>query len=156
VRDLVRSDDLLDEAREARDEVEKSLVALGVPGELVLTGSASVPGALTKGDIDLHLRVAPDGFEAAVVRLRLAYPVGSPHSWAETLAVFDVPRSRATGLAVTPVGSEHDRRFTRAWEELRSRPELLLQYNALKLASTGAEDYEVRKSDFFTAISEAL
>ena len=42
-------------ARESR-----RLAELGVPGELVLVGGCSVPGALTRGDVDLHLRVPPE------------------------------------------------------------------------------------------------
>ena len=147
------SDDLLDEARRTRDEVAGTLAELGVPGELVLTGAASVPGALTKGDVDLHLRVTPADFDDAVERLRGVYEVGSAGAWAATLAVFEVPRARATGLAVTPVGSEHDLRFTSAWRALRRRPELLDAYNALKRRAAGTDSYEEAKSAFFTSVS---
>lgn len=147
------SDGLLDLARQTRDEVADALSALGVHGELVLTGGASVPGALTKGDIDLHLRVAPDAFRDVVARLRVAYPVASPLSWAATLAVFELPGRRPTGLAVTPVGSEHDRRFSLAWRLLRDDPQLLAEYNALKWGSPGTGDYERRKSAFFSALA---
>jgi uncharacterized protein len=150
---LVWSDDLLAEAAWVRDEVEQALRLLGVPGELVLTGALSVAGALTKGDVDLHLRVEPRSFESVVACLRVAYPVGSPHSWAATLAVFDVPGPRPTGLAVTPVDSEHDLRFRLAWEALRRDPGLLAEYNALKAASTGTEEYEAHKSRFFSSVT---
>ena len=38
--------------------------------QLQLTGGSSVPGALTGGDVDLHLRVEPAAFRATVHRLR--------------------------------------------------------------------------------------
>jgi GrpB-like predicted nucleotidyltransferase (UPF0157 family) len=126
-----------------------------VAGELLLTGGASVPGALTKGDIDLHLRVPPDRFEHVVERLRAVYRPGSTSAWAETLAVFDVPGLRPTGLAVTPVDSEHDVRFRRSWELIRGHPELLDEYNQLKRASFGDASYEDRKSAFFTRLVES-
>lgn len=147
------SDGLLELARQTRDEVADALSALGVHGELGVTGGASVPGALTKGDIDLHLRVAPDAFRDVVARLRGAYPVASPLSWAATLAVFDLPGHRPTGLAVTPVDSEHDRRFGLAWRLLRDDPQALAQYNSLKSGTPGAGDYERRKSAFFSALA---
>ncbi|MFC7492424.1 MULTISPECIES: hypothetical protein [unclassified Knoellia] len=155
MENLVLSDDLIPEARRTRDTFAVALTSAGVPGELVLTGGLSVPGALTKGDVDLHLRVEPHDFGDVVARLELAYPVASPHSWAATLAVFDVPGTRATGLAVTPRGSEHDLRFSRTWWRLRHEPVLLEQYNALKVAATGAADYEEAKSRFFSSISGA-
>ncbi len=152
---LVWSDSLLVEARQTRDDVARALGSLGVDGELVLTGGASVAGALTKGDIDLHLRVEPDAFNAVVVRLRAAYPVASAQSWAATLAVFEIPAPRPTGLAVTPIGSEHDQRFCLSWQLLRRDPVLLAQHNALKSATVETDAYEQRKSAFFsTLISE--
>ena len=150
VNELVWSDDLADVARRTRDEVATVLAGLGVPGELVLTGATSVPGALTRGDVDLHLRVSPEDFASAVTALGAVYPVGSPHSWAETLAVFDVPGPRATGLAVTPLGSPHDVRFRTTWQVLRDSPELLAELNAVKRACAGTDAYEDRKSAFFS------
>jgi len=150
---LILSDTIAEEARAACVRVRRRLDALDVPGELVLTGAASVRGALTKGDVDLHLRVPPAAFSAVVARLRTVYHVGSPEAWAETLAVFDVPASRPTGLAVTPVGSEHDVRFHRAWALLGSDPRLLEEYNDLKSAAFGDPSYEERKSAFFTRLA---
>jgi ribosomal protein S18 acetylase RimI-like enzyme len=150
---LVWSDSLLDEARQTREEVARSLTEHGVPGELLLTGGSSLPGVLTKGDIDLHLRVAAAEYAGAVARLSGLYPIGSPHAWSGTLAVFDVPRARATGLAVTPVGSEHDVRFRSTWRTLRRHPELLEEYNAVKTAAWGSSRYDEQKSAFFTSIS---
>lgn len=147
------SDGLLGVARRTRDEVADALRRLSVPGELVLTGGTSVPGALTKGDIDLHLRVVPHEFADVVSRLRAAYLAASPASWAATLAVFDLSGSHPTGLAVTPVGSEHDRRFCRTWAAIRRDPELLARYNALKTAADDAAGYEDRKSAFFTELA---
>lgn len=147
------SDELLDEARQTHRTVAAALVTRGVAGELVLTGGTSLPGTLTKGDVDLHLRVQPQHFPGAVARLRELYPTASPHAWAETLAVFDIPGPRATGLAVTPLGSEHDQRLRHTWDALRRSPNLLAEYNHLK-ATADPEDYERQKSDFFSRISQ--
>jgi GrpB-like predicted nucleotidyltransferase (UPF0157 family) len=152
VSELVWSDGLLVEARQTLADVAATLRSQGVAGVLELTGGTSVPGALTKGDIDLHLRVEPDAFSAVVARLKRAYPVASAQSWAPTLAVFDVPGRRPTGLAVTPVGSEHDQRFLLTWQALREDPALLAEYNALKTATVDTDDYEHRKSAFFTIV----
>jgi GrpB-like predicted nucleotidyltransferase (UPF0157 family) len=152
VGELVESDGLLADAAQVRDAVAAALAALGVPGELVLTGGCSVPGTLTRGDVDLHLRVDPEAFSDVVDRLRTAYPVASAHAWASTLAVFDVPGRHPTGLAVTPVGSEHDERFRATWRVLRRDPGLLAEYTALKAATAGTPEYEVRKSEFVSRV----
>jgi hypothetical protein len=151
---LVLSDTIADEADDACRRVRRRLDGLGIPGDLVLTGAASVRGALTKGDIDLHLRVPPAGFEDVVARLRTVYAPGSVSAWAATLAVFDVPGPRPTGLAVTPVGSEHDVRFSRAWQHLGADAALLEEYNDLKRDAFGNPAYEDRKSAFFSRVVE--
>ena len=144
--DLVRSDDLRPAARRIRDAVEDRIAPLLPAHELELTGGLSVPGALTKGDVDLHLRVAPADFAATVAALRGVYRVVRPEIWQDTLATFEVDAALPTGIAVTPAGSVHDVRFTRGWERLRTEPGLLAEYNALK---AGGGDYEERKSAFF-------
>jgi len=134
-------------ARATLTEVGAALAPLLPPHELLLTGGSSVPGALTKGDVDLHLTVAPSDFDGTVATLRTLYPVVHPEIWQATLATFTVPARLPTGLAVTPAGSEHDRRFRRTWRLLGADPGLLAAYNAMKVA--GAGGYETRKSAFF-------
>jgi hypothetical protein len=133
--------------RRIRDAVQARLAPVLPPHELVLTGGSSVPGALTKGDIDLHLRVALGDFAAAVATLRGRYPVVHPEIWQDTLATFAIEAELPTGLAVTPIGSAHDVRFRRTWALLAADPALLAAYNAVKAAGGG--DYERRKSAFF-------
>jgi GrpB-like predicted nucleotidyltransferase (UPF0157 family) len=151
---LVWSDDLLDQAQQTRDAVADVLQSLGVAGDLVVTGAASISGVLTKGDIDLHLRVGPGSFSDVVAMLTSAYPRGSLHSWAPTLAVFDVPGPRPTGLAVTPADSEHDRRFREAWRRLRADPGLRNKYNEMKFLAADTASYEEQKSDFFSQLTQ--
>jgi len=112
-----------------------------------------MPGVLTRGDTDLHLRVDVALFQTAVERLRAIYTPASLQSWAPTLAVFDVPSTRSTGLAVTPVASPHDQRFTLAWTRLRAEPDLLREYNTLKSQHYTSDVYEECKSAFFDRIA---
>jgi len=152
---LLWSDAITEEARAVRTEVERRLAGLGIPGRLELTGPASMPGVLTKGDIDLHLRVTGLATFAAVTeRLGELYARASPEAWAATLAVFEVPGDRPIGLAVTPVDSEHDRRFRRCWVRLREEPVLLGEYNAMKESAFGGRSYEALKSAFFSRIAD--
>ena len=144
----LRSDVLMPVAVRIAAEVRARLALLLPAHELVHTGGTSVPGALTKGDVDLHLRVLPADFAATVRVLRGLYRVVHPEIWQDSLATFAVEASLPTGIAVTPIGSEHDVRFRRSWELLRADPGLLAEYNALKQGG----DYEDRKSAFFDRI----
>ena len=153
--DLVWSDALTADAHAIRAEVEHHLTRLEVPGRVELTGAASLPGVLTKGDIDLHLRVTePGAFPGVVELLGDHFQPASREAWAGTLAVFEVPGRRPTGLAVTPVDSEHDRRFRRCWIRLRAEPVLRGEYNEMKRTSYGGPSYEGLKTDFFNRISQ--
>ena len=145
--------DLRDAALAVLAAERRRLRRLGVPGDLVLVGGSSVPGALTHGDVDLHLRVPPADFPDAVARLRRTYRVVHPQIWTSTLATFELvrPGPPPVGLAATPLGSEHDVRFTRTWALLAADPALVADYNAVKLAGDGPDGagYEERKSAFF-------
>ena len=132
-----------------------ALGVVGAVGELLLTGGSSVTGALTRGDVDLHLRVRPAAFAPVVALLRRTYVVVHPEIWGPTLATFGVPAALEAGMAVTPAGSEHDLRFTRTWQLLAADPALLSEYNAAKLADAAGENtYEDRKSAFFDRLLE--
>ncbi len=123
--------------------------------DLVLVGGSSVAGALTKGDVDLHLRVAPEDFDRTVTVLRGVYQVVHPEIWQASLATFAVEAELPTGVAVTPAGSEHDLRFTRCWQLLAADPGLLSAHNAVKLRCEGlGAEYEREKSAFFDHLVE--
>ncbi len=145
---LRRADELAAEAAAVVQVERARLAAAGVPGELVWTGASSVRQALTRGDVDLHLRVPPDAFAAAVDVVRVLHAVRRPDLWCATLATFAVDAPLPTELAVTPVGSEHDVRFTRTWDLLRADPRLLAAYDAVKQRADGAPDYEAAKAAF--------
>ena len=149
---VIWSDEIAGEAKAIHVRVRRTLRELEIPGELEWTGGSSVPRTLTRGDVDLHLRVPAESFATTVAILKDHFPIGSPHSWAETLAVFDIPdQPLPTGLAVTPIYSEHDRRFTRAWSRIAADPDVHRRYNDLKRHTT--DDYESRKAAFFNDLT---
>ncbi len=145
------AEDFQSQASAVWSEQREWLRRAAVPGQLVLTGGTSVAGAWTRGDVDLHLRVPAARFAEAVASLRLALAAVHPEIWSPTLATFEVPGPPPTGLAVTPVGSVHDLRFTRSWQLLAADPALIREYNAVKLARAdqGESSYEEGKSAFF-------
>ncbi|HUZ16511.1 MAG TPA: GrpB family protein [Gaiellaceae bacterium] len=125
--------------------------------EIVHTGGTSLDDALTRGDVDLHVRVPASDFPEAVAALERRYEPYRPEMWTDAFAAFLVPEERRlpTGVALTALGAEHDRRFTRGWELLRTRPELLAEYNALKQRFEGTndeDDYGAAKTAFFTRL----
>ena len=117
---------------------------------LHLVGSASVPG-LEANDVDL-VALVDDVAEAAAI-LRLLCPPLYEDEWRDDWAAFRVPGEPQVDIVLTRAGSVGDAHHRRAWELLRSRPDLLAEYRALK-ASPG--DYERRKADFFDRVVSQL
>ncbi|WP_433380187.1 hypothetical protein ACQPZX_14845 [Actinoplanes sp. CA-142083] len=146
--------DFLDAAKAIlRQERQRLAVLLQCPHELVLVGGSSLPGTLTKGDVDLHLRVSVDAFTQAVAAMSDVYEVVLPEIWAPTLATFAAKAALPTGIAATPAGSEHDLRFTRAWQRLAADPALVDAYNDVKLRHRDdPREYERMKSAFFDSL----
>lgn len=138
---------------------ERERLALLAPGsELVLTGASSLPGALTSGDIDLHLRVPPAAWAHTVAALADAYRVVKPEIWSSTLATFAAPDDDLVGIAATPVGSAHDVRFRAAWERLASDAASLAAYNDLKRshAAGDRDKYLAAKGAFFERLATSV
>ena len=130
------------------------LTRLVPPGQLSLTGGSSVPAALTRGDVDLHLRVPSADFASVVELLGTLYRPVLLEIWTATLATFEVDARLPTGIAVTPIGSEHDTLFARTWGLLSTDAALLEAYNELKRRHDGGEigPYLEAKSAFFAAL----
>lgn len=126
------------------------LSAAGVPGALSLTGGSSLEGLWTKGDVDLHLRVSAEQFEAAGTRLRRLLVPARREIWTTSFAAFERPGEPPLGIALTVIGCEHDRRFVRSWQRMAADPVARQRYNALKLLRGNVE---AAKSAFFDELS---
>ena len=117
-------------------------------------GSTSVPGSITKGDLDVCVLVRPDAFARAdrTLEHRFSRNIGSDRT--ESLSSFvdenagDVP----VGIQLVARGGEEDS-FVRWRELLRRSPQLLEAYNDLKRQWHGArhDAYRVAKSRFIEA-----
>jgi GrpB-like predicted nucleotidyltransferase (UPF0157 family) len=127
--------------RELRDqvarEIERNTAVLAglLPGsEVEHIGATSVPGSLTKGDVDLLVRVPAEDFGPAVETLGTRYRRHYPEEWTPTLASFkEQPEQELpVGILLVVAGGVNDRLFIEWRDRLRSEPELLERYNAFK------------------------
>ena len=111
--------------------------------EIEHVGSTAIPGALTKGDLDLLVRIPAVQFDAAVATLRGLYAVHQPENWTPTYASFAdaAAHDPPVGVQLAVAGSADDARFGPFRDALIAEPALLARYNALKRGLDGA-DYE--------------
>ncbi len=139
--------------------IERRRLLAELPGaELLLTGSSSLPGMLTRGDVDLHLRVPGGEFDRAVRLLSTMYTAVHPEIWTAGFATFEtLAHDLPAGIALTAIGDEHDARFLQTWARLATDPTLVAAYNELKLAHEGSDaaTYREAKRRFFDAMDPA-
>lgn len=131
------------------------LQALVPRAEIHHVGSTAIPGALTKGDVDLLLRVGAGDFPAAVATLRRHFAVKQAGNWTEAFASFgdDTSFPFPLGVQLAVRDSEGDV-FLRLHERIATDARLLAEYNRLKRdhAPRGPKEYWEAKDRFFARL----
>jgi len=122
-----RAEEIQDLARAAFDAYRRDVVALLPAAEVEHVGATAVPGALTKGNVDLLVRVPERDFAEAVLILRKRYVVHQPHNWTRTLASFKAPGASdpPVGIQLVVAGSDADGFFGPFRDALINDPALL-------------------------------
>jgi GrpB-like predicted nucleotidyltransferase (UPF0157 family) len=130
------------------EDLRLQLAAL-LPGAAIEhVGATAVPGAVTKGDLDVCVLVDQGGFAEAdrLLAERFARNVGSDHT--ESLSSFsDGSKAVPVGIQLVARGGPED--FFVRWRDLlRDSPRVLEAYNALKRQWHGRshESYRIEKS----------
>ena len=147
---------------ELRRQIDRTLNGLSarlkelVPdAELHHVGATAVPGALTKGDLDVLLRVPADRFPAVVDVLKKHFQVKQPANWTNEFASFgdDAGFPLPVGIQVVVKDSENDF-LVYLRDHLIGHPKALAEYNRLKLAAAGKgfDDYWTAKNEFLQKI----
>ena len=112
-------------------------------------GGTSVPGTISKGDLDINVRVGQAEFDATIEKLKTLYEINQPSNWTAGFASFK-DDSRDLGVQVTVIGSLDDC-FVSQRDYLRAHPEKVAELNQLKEKFEGKnmEDYRKEKGLFF-------
>jgi GrpB-like predicted nucleotidyltransferase (UPF0157 family) len=123
-------------------------------------GGTAVSGALTKGDLDIQVRVPQRRFRDAVGRLRGIYEASHSDLWGDEFATFVSPSGslpEETSISVVVIGSSFDRNGSHVWSRLGSEADLLEKYNAIKMRHAGKawSGYEAEKDAFFAEVSNS-
>ncbi|WP_049766101.1 GrpB family protein [Rhodopseudomonas palustris] len=107
---------------------------LPASAEVLHVGATAVPGCLTKGDLDIVVRVERGDFLAVESRFAKFFPRNAGSIRSDEFAAFaDAARTPHLGIQLTTKGGAFDH-FHRFIAALRADPELVRRYNALKLA----------------------
>lgn len=146
-------------AREKAQRLFERLLDLLAPllppdAEMRHIGATAVPGCLTKGDLDIVVRVPAEAFRQvdALLAARFARNEGSIQT--DGFSAFeDAATEPHLGIQLTVIGGRHDF-FHLFVEALRQSPELVGAYNALKRRYDGSEMavYRTAKDAFVACV----
>jgi GrpB-like predicted nucleotidyltransferase (UPF0157 family) len=115
-------------------------------------GGTAIPGAITKGDLDIQVRVTSEDFKKVCEVLKEFYHVNHPELWNDELAIFHrkdhpvIPMS----IMVTVIDSPYDE-YALTRDVLKNNLELLKKYNQIKLSYVNKDEteYSIAKKNFF-------
>lgn len=149
---FVSSDDLWHTAQKAYQKERAAILKLLPDADVQHVGSTAVPHSLTKGDLDIQIRVSIDGFKEAVLHLGHRYHENHPELWTLDFALFheyensEIP----VGIVLTVKDSKFDE-FYKVRDLFLASPRLVEQYNAFKMRYEGKreEEYKQAKARLF-------
>lgn len=155
---LVDAEDARAAASSLFETLHPALVAMLPAGaDIRHIGSTAVPGCLTKGDLDIVVRVAAADFEAAdgALASRYARNEGSIRT-SEFSAFEDAASEPHLGIQLVVIGAPLDV-FHQFVEALRRSPQLVAEYNALKRRFDGVDmaSYRAAKDAFVEQVLAA-
>lgn len=152
---LVPSDAAAVRAAAAFELLRTRLVALLPAGaDIEHVGATAVPGCLTKGDLDICVRVDGDAFGAADAALAAQFARNTGSVRTDAFSAFaDDTADPPLGIQLVARGGELDD-FVRFRDALRADPSLVAAYNNLKFASDGRpmDDYRAMKAAFVVKV----
>jgi GrpB-like predicted nucleotidyltransferase (UPF0157 family) len=115
-------------------------------------GSTAIPGTLTKGDLDIVVRVSPEHFCEADLRLAELFERNTGSFQSNEFSAFqDVTSDPELGVQLVAIGSDAD--HFHVWRQLlESDAELRCKYDELKRSFEGQsmELYREAKAQFIT------
>ena len=140
-------------------ELHRRRLAELLPGaEIHHVGSTAVPGSLTKGDLDIHLRVTGEQLAQADATLTEHYARNASSTHTATFSSFKDDKSEPPlGIQLTAMGGPEDH-FCRLRDYLIAHPATNAQYNALKRRFEGAamDEYRAVKAAFLSDVFRRL
>ena len=146
------------ECREAVErlfaEVAERLRSLLPNAGIQHVGSTAIPGSLTKGDLDVQVRVHESDYAAAKEKLLAVYSINPGGFASDDATSFQSHDSEPSlGVHLTVIGGPADMQW-RFRDLLIQSPDLLAEYDRLKRAFHGAsmERYREAKSKFVARV----
>ncbi|MBL8277053.1 MAG: GrpB family protein [Pelomonas sp.] len=145
-------------ASQVVEEIKREVERLIPESRVEHVGSSAIPGAVSKGDIDICVIVPALRHPSAVATLESAGYVAKIGTLrTPDLCMLQSPRTDCdVALQVIASGSRFEF-FMDFRDALRNSPALVQKYNEVKQSSAGAgpDEYRSAKSDFIAAVLQS-
>ncbi len=153
---FLKTDDVRGNAKTLFTSEKKKLTEIFPNAQIEHIGSTAIPCALTKGDIDINIRVGEKDFSEAVDTLKALYKINQPDNWTAAFASFN-DDARHLGIQVTVTGSPDDC-FVAQRDYFIDHPEVCAEYDVIKERCNGKdmEEYRFEKGKFFERLNLLL
>jgi len=115
-------------------------------------GGSSIPGSLTKRDVDIQIRTQNKDFLQVVEKIKYYADIKRKDLWTENLALFkNDSKTFPVDYIITTNGSEAEQYYFGGRDLLLKDPKLLIEYNNLKKSFEGKQykNYREAKTNFW-------
>ncbi len=143
------SEEIFEKAKVIFDIQKNELEVILPKVDIQHVGSCAIPGAIGKFDIDVQIRVTKDQFNDVVDIMHKHYEPKHPEIWTDEFVAFSNNKDFLIDLVVTIIDYNKDD-FYRVRDALIDNPELLKEYNEMKMQFEGKlyGDYRKAKIEF--------
>ncbi|OGZ57720.1 MAG: hypothetical protein A3F94_01775 [Candidatus Spechtbacteria bacterium RIFCSPLOWO2_12_FULL_38_22] len=150
---FIKTEDILKKINALFKIEKQKLTALFPDADIEHVGGTSVPGSLSKGDLDINIRVAPENFEKTVETLKTLYKINQLNNWSKGFASFK-NEARELSIQVTAISSPEDY-FVAQRDYLKSHPKKVVELNTLKekFEDKSMDEYRKEKEEFFEKLN---
>jgi 8-oxo-dGTP pyrophosphatase MutT (NUDIX family)/GrpB-like predicted nucleotidyltransferase (UPF0157 family) len=148
---FLKTDEMIELAERSFDQHRRRILELLAEADIQHVGSTAIPGSLTKGDLDIQVRVKAEEFQAAIEALSTLYHVNEGSTQTDTFTAFKDDNSvPPLGVQLTVYNSDLDI-FWKIREVLLANEKFRIEYDQLKEHYSGREmaKYRDAKNEFF-------
>lgn len=149
-----RAEDYQESCEELYREYKHEIKGLLPDAVVEHIGASSIPMAVSKGDLDIYVGVHGNEFEKSLALLStLGFKEKTDTLRTRELCMLESTSNIDVALQVVAKGSEFEC-FLEFRDKLRANPELVEQYNELKMSCEGLsqEVYRKKKSAFVECV----
>lgn len=135
---------------------KKSINNILPKADIQHVGSTAIPNSLTKGDLDIQVRVTKEQFERAVEVLSKMYDTNEGSVKTSFFRAFkDDEAKPPLGVQLSVIGSEYDI-FWKFREVLLKNDQFRIEYDEIKKKYEGKdmEEYRNEKNEFFQRLTK--